>query len=137
MDFRTMLKKKKYAKNVIAEDDPDWGNLKKVERPEAEPEPDDKPVRSLLILRTFSSARTELRALLVFLHFVMRTYEYIMSYFWFTKTINVFWRLDIILTQTDAFFPNTQRSKRNSVADVIQELKPVPTLRRVSNYQIL
>ena len=66
MDFRTMLKKKKYAKNVIAEDDPDWGNLKKVERPEAEPEPDDKPVRSLLILRTFSSARTELRALLVF-----------------------------------------------------------------------
>lgn len=54
MDFRTMLKKKKYAKNVIAEDDPDWGNLKKVERPEAEPEPDDKPVRSLLILRTFS-----------------------------------------------------------------------------------
>ena len=61
-----MLKKKKYAKNVIAEDDPDWGNLKKVERPEAEPEPDDKPVRSLLILRTFSSARTELRALLVF-----------------------------------------------------------------------
>ena len=66
MDFRTMLKKKKYAKNVIAEDDPDWGNLKKVERPEAEPEPDDKPVRSLLILRTFLSARTELRALLVF-----------------------------------------------------------------------
>ena len=66
MDFRTMLKKKKYAKNVIAEDDPDWGNLKKVERPEAEPEPDDKPVRSLLILRTFSSARTELQALLVF-----------------------------------------------------------------------
>ena len=66
MDFRTMLKKKKYAKNVIAEDDPDWGNLKKVERPEAEPEPDDKPVRSLLILRTFSSARTELRAHLVF-----------------------------------------------------------------------
>ena len=61
-----MLKKKKYAKNVIAEDDPDWGNLKKVERPEAEPEPDDKPVRSLLILRTFSSARTELRALVVF-----------------------------------------------------------------------
>ena len=61
-----MLKKKKYAKNVIAEDDPDWGNLKKVERPEAEPEPDDKPVRSLLILRTFLSARTELRALLVF-----------------------------------------------------------------------
>ena len=66
MDFRTMLKKKKYAKNVIAEDDPDWGNLKKVERPEAEPEPDDKPVRSLLILRTFLSARTELRAHLVF-----------------------------------------------------------------------
>ena len=66
MDFRTMLKKKKYAKNVIAEDDPDWGNLKKVERPEAEPEPDDKPVRSLVILRTFLSARTELRALLVF-----------------------------------------------------------------------
>ena len=61
-----MLKKKKYAKNVIAEDDPDWGNLKKVERPEAEPEPDDKPVRSLVILRTFLSARTELRALLVF-----------------------------------------------------------------------
>ena len=61
-----MLKKKKYAKNVIAEDDPDWGNLKKVERPEAEPEPDDKPGRRLLILRTFLSARTELRALLVF-----------------------------------------------------------------------
>ena len=62
MDFRTMLKKKKYAKNVIAEDDPDWGNLKKVERPEAEPEPDDKPVRSPTFLLT-SSARSELRAL--------------------------------------------------------------------------
>ena len=56
MDFRTMLKKKKYAKNVIAEDDPDWGNLKKVERPEAEPEPDDKPVRSPTFLRTSSAS---------------------------------------------------------------------------------
>ena len=89
MDFRTMLKKKKYAKNVIAEDDPDWGNLKKVERPEAEPEPDDKPVRSLLILRTFLSARTELRALLVFT-FCHAYLSYMMCYFWFTKTINVF-----------------------------------------------
>merc|ERR1712008_410216 len=30
MDFRTMLKKKKYAKNVNDEGDPDWGKLKKV-----------------------------------------------------------------------------------------------------------
>ena len=31
MDFRTMLKKKKYAKNVADNEDPDWGSLKKVE----------------------------------------------------------------------------------------------------------
>ena len=31
MDFRAMLKKKKYAKWGTDEDDPDWGNLKHVE----------------------------------------------------------------------------------------------------------
>eukprot|EP00095_Tigriopus_kingsejongensis_P002143 maker-scaffold401_size182380-snap-gene-0.17 protein:Tk02143 transcript:maker-scaffold401_size182380-snap-gene-0.17-mRNA-1 annotation:"hypothetical protein WUBG_10498" len=31
MDFRAMLKKKKYAKWGNDEDDPDWGNLKHVD----------------------------------------------------------------------------------------------------------
>ena len=44
MDFRTMLKKKKYAKNVADEDDPDWGKLKHVERPEGEADDADKKV---------------------------------------------------------------------------------------------
>ena len=124
-----MLKKKKYAKNVIAEDDPDWGNLKKVERPEAEPEPDDKPVRSPTFLRT-SSASYE--RFLIFRSVVC----HVPNTFGLRKHPLFSRQLDTILTQIDAFFPNTQRSKRNSVADVIQELKPVPTLRRVSNYQL-
>ena len=44
MDFRTMLKKKKYAKNVADDDGPDWGNLKHVDRPEGEGEEADKKV---------------------------------------------------------------------------------------------
>ena len=39
MDFRTMLKKKKYAKHAVEEDDPDWGKLKHV----ATPEPEEPP----------------------------------------------------------------------------------------------
>jgi hypothetical protein len=42
MDFRTMLKKKKYAKNVNDEGDPDWGKLKKVERPDGSDSDPDK-----------------------------------------------------------------------------------------------
>ena len=44
MDFRTMLKKKKYAKNVADDEGPDWGNLKHVDRPEGEAEEADKKV---------------------------------------------------------------------------------------------
>lgn len=31
MDFRAMLKKKKYAKNLLDDQGPDWGDLKPVE----------------------------------------------------------------------------------------------------------
>ena len=57
MDFRTMLKKKKYAKNVADEDDPDWGKLKHVERPEGEADDADKkvlnphPLKSMFLLQ--------------------------------------------------------------------------------------
>ncbi len=34
MDFRTMLKKKQYAKWATDEDDPDWGALKHLEEEE-------------------------------------------------------------------------------------------------------
>ena len=44
MDFRTMLKKKKYAKNVADNEDPDWGSLKKVERPDGDSDDADKKV---------------------------------------------------------------------------------------------
>ena len=44
MDFRTMLKKKKYAKNVAEDEDPDWGKLKHVEKPEGEAGDADKKV---------------------------------------------------------------------------------------------
>ena len=44
MDFRTMLKKKKYAKNVADDEGPDWGNLKHREGPEGEGEDADKKV---------------------------------------------------------------------------------------------
>jgi hypothetical protein len=33
MDFRTMLKKRKYAKWAKEKEDPDWGELKEVEKP--------------------------------------------------------------------------------------------------------
>ena len=33
MDFRAMLKKRKYAKWGKDQQDPDWGNLKEVEEP--------------------------------------------------------------------------------------------------------
>lgn len=33
MDFRAMLKKRKYAKWDKEKDDPDWGDLKEVEKP--------------------------------------------------------------------------------------------------------
>ena len=44
MDFRTMLKKKKYAKHMVEDQDPDWGSLKHVEKEEPEPEPVVKEV---------------------------------------------------------------------------------------------
>lgn len=39
MDFRTMLKKKKYAKHAADDQGPDWGDLKHVEREDGEGEP--------------------------------------------------------------------------------------------------
>lgn len=33
MDFRAMLKKRKYAKWDDKKEDPDWGDLKEVEKP--------------------------------------------------------------------------------------------------------
>ena len=48
MDFRTMLKKKKYAKHMVEDQDPDWGNLKHVEKEEPEPEPVVKEVMYIL-----------------------------------------------------------------------------------------
>lgn len=33
MDFRSMLKKRKYAKWAKEKEDPDWGDLKEVEKP--------------------------------------------------------------------------------------------------------
>ena len=39
-----MLKKKKYAKNVADNEDPDWGSLKKVERPDGDSDDADKKV---------------------------------------------------------------------------------------------
>ena len=53
MDFRTMLKKKKYAKNVNDEGDPDWGKLKKVERPDGSDSDPDKQVNNPLFLRQY------------------------------------------------------------------------------------
>lgn len=53
MDFRTMLKKKKYAKNVNDEGDPDWGKLKKVERPDGSDSDPDKQVNNPLFLRHY------------------------------------------------------------------------------------
>ena len=39
-----MLKKKKYAKHMVEDQDPDWGSLKHVEKEEPEPEPVVKEV---------------------------------------------------------------------------------------------
>ena len=47
MDFRTMLKKKKYAKNVADNEDPDWGSLKKVERPDGDSDDAEKKVNNI------------------------------------------------------------------------------------------
>ena len=49
MDFRTMLKKKKYAKHMVEDQDPDWGSLKHVEKEEPEPEPVVKEVCYVLL----------------------------------------------------------------------------------------
>ena len=42
-----MLKKKKYAKHMVEDQDPDWGNLKHVEKEEPEPEIPPKEVCTL------------------------------------------------------------------------------------------
>ena len=47
MDFRTMLKKKKYAKNVADNEDPDWGSLKKVDRPDGDSDDAEKKVNNI------------------------------------------------------------------------------------------
>ena len=49
-----MLKKKKYAKNVNDEGDPDWGKLKKVERPDGSDSDPDKQVNNPLFLSIIS-----------------------------------------------------------------------------------
>ena len=46
-----MLKKKKYAKNVADNDDPDWGNLKKVEREGPDSDDTDKKVKKNLLIQ--------------------------------------------------------------------------------------
>ncbi len=46
MDFRTMLKKKKYAKHQQDDGDPDWGKLKHREGPDGEDEDDDGKVNN-------------------------------------------------------------------------------------------
>ena len=48
-----MLKKKKYAKNVNDEGDPDWGKLKKVDRPDGSDSDPDKQVNNPLFLRHY------------------------------------------------------------------------------------
>ena len=53
MDFRTMLKKKKYAKNVADNEDPDWGSLKKVERDGPDSDEADKKVKKNLYVDIF------------------------------------------------------------------------------------
>ena len=53
MDFRTMLKKKKYAKNVNDEGDPDWGKLKKVPGEGGSDSDPDKQVNNPLFLRLY------------------------------------------------------------------------------------
>ena len=53
MDFRTMLKKKKYAKNVNDEGDPDWGKLKKVPGQDGSDSDPDKQVNNPLFLRHY------------------------------------------------------------------------------------
>ena len=44
-----MLKKKKYAKHMVEDQDPDWGSLKHVEKEEPEPEPVVKEVCYVLL----------------------------------------------------------------------------------------
>jgi hypothetical protein len=47
MDFRSMLKKKKYAKWGNDDDGPDWGDLKHHDKPEEEQAEPTKPVRKI------------------------------------------------------------------------------------------
>ena len=48
-----MLKKKKYAKNVNDEDGPDWGSLKKVDRPDGDSDDPDKKVIKFVSISYF------------------------------------------------------------------------------------
>lgn len=64
MDFRAMLKKRKYAKWGKDNQDPDWGTLKEVEEP---PKPQLKKVekvrktKSLTVVVHFTSISSSLR----------------------------------------------------------------------------
>lgn len=49
MDFRAMLRKRKYAKWGMDKEDPDWGDLKEVEKPT----PQLKKVEKVRILFVF------------------------------------------------------------------------------------
>lgn len=61
MDFRAMLKKRKYAKWGDKKEDPDWGDLKEVEKPM----PQLKKVEKVRLLITFSSLRIKPRLLVI------------------------------------------------------------------------
>ena len=54
MDFRSMLKKKKYAKWGNDDQGPDWGDLKHHDKPEEPELKDDKPVGQIICFSQFS-----------------------------------------------------------------------------------
>lgn len=59
MDFRAMLKKRKYAKWGEKKDDPDWGDLKEVE----------KPLPQLKKVEKVSSSLIQIKLILICIYF--------------------------------------------------------------------
>ena len=73
MDFRAMLKKRKYAKWGKEKDDPDWGTLKEVEEP---PKPQLKKVERVSVSSSPNvSTVVEQQLLLLFLSLLVVSFH--------------------------------------------------------------
>jgi len=72
MDFRSMLKKRKYAKWAKEKEDPDWGELKEVEIPTTQLKKVEKVSQSFTFCswKTHTHTHTHTQRMYLILHYL-------------------------------------------------------------------